>query len=121
LDSITRMEQLSYENRAINKDNTLTPSIENENITIDISGVSYKYNDEMDWVINELSLEIRQGEKNVILGKSGTGKSTLLKMLAGIIQPQEGSIRLNGVRMEQEYLGKLVSVLNQKAHLFHTT
>src|SRR5699024_5448244 len=53
--------------------------------------------------------------------KSGTGKSTLLKMLAGIIQPQEGSIRLNGVRMEQEYLGKLVSVLNQKAHLFHTT
>src|SRR5699024_2965692 len=66
LDSITRMEQLSYENRAINKDNTLTPSIENENITIDISGVSYKYNDETDWVFNVFSLEIHQGEKIAI-------------------------------------------------------
>lgn len=121
LDSITRMEQLSYDNQATKKDNVLTPSLKNEHITIEISGVSYKYNRETEWVIDDLSLEIPQGEKIAVLGKSGTGKSTLLKMLAGMIKPEKGSIRLNGVQMEQAYLGELVSVLNQKAHLFHTT
>lgn len=121
LDSVSRMEQLSYDETALTIENTLTPSIENERITIEITDMSYRYHEETPWVIDNLSLAIPQGEKIAILGKSGTGKSTLLKILAGIIKPDEGTIRLNGVQMEQAYLGKLVSVLNQKAHLFHTT
>lgn len=121
VDSVERMEQLTYKGTEKERSNILIPSIDDQQVTIDLSEVTYRYNPDTSLVIDELSLTISQGEKIAILGKSGTGKSTLLKILAGMIQPESGSIRLNGVDMDQSYLGSVVSVLNQKAHLFHTT
>src|SRR5699024_6192637 len=53
--------------------------------------------------------------------KSGTGKSTLLKLLSGMIQPHSGKAMLDGVEIGSHVLSQQISVLNQKPHLFHTT
>ncbi len=47
-------------------------------------------------VVNHVSLEIRDGELFVLLGESGSGKSTVLRMIAGLIEPDSGQIQLNG-------------------------
>jgi ABC-type Fe3+/spermidine/putrescine transport system ATPase subunit len=48
-------------------------------------------------VVSHLSLEIQEGELFVLLGSSGSGKSTILKLIAGLVPPDAGRIELNGV------------------------
>src|SRR5699024_9034509 len=67
------------------------------------------------------NLTILPGEKLGILGKSGTGKSTLLKLIAGVLEPDQGQVKVNGIDMKADYLAEAVSVLNQKPHLFNTS
>src|SRR5262245_21336455 len=47
-------------------------------------------------VVNNLSLQINEGELFVLLGASGSGKSTVLRMIAGLTHPNSGTIALNG-------------------------
>jgi phospholipid/cholesterol/gamma-HCH transport system ATP-binding protein len=58
-------------------------------------------------VLNNLNLTIREGETKVVIGRSGTGKSVLLKNIIGILNPDSGSIKINGVEVtalpEKEY------------------
>ena len=47
-------------------------------------------------VLDGLNLEIQKGQSMVIIGASGTGKSVLLKNIIGLLQPDQGSIKING-------------------------
>ena len=47
-------------------------------------------------VVNNVSLEILDGELFVMLGASGSGKSTILRMIAGLLEPDSGSIMISG-------------------------
>lgn len=48
------------------------------------------------WVVDQVSLEIQEGELFVLLGSSGSGKSTILRLIAGLAQPTSGRILLGG-------------------------
>lgn len=61
---------------------------------IDIRSVSKFFNSHK--VLNDLSLTINTGETCVIIGRSGCGKSVLLKHIVGILKPDEGSILIDG-------------------------
>lgn len=58
-------------------------------------------------VLDHINLNVCRGETKVIIGRSGTGKSVLLKSIIGIIRPDQGSIKINGVEVtdlaEKEY------------------
>ena len=75
-------------------------------------------------VLNGLSLKIPKGEITVIIGKSGAGKSVLLKHLIGLLKPDNGSILVEGkdiVKMDKKELNKIrehFGVLFQEAALF---
>lgn len=88
---------------------------------IHLQNLVFKYDETSDKVIDGLDMTIEAGEKIALLGKSGAGKSTVLKLLAGLIQPNEGKVLLNDRPMDKRYLAKAVAVLNQKPHLFHTS
>lgn len=53
-----------------------------------------RYSREKFWVLNDISLEVGQGETVGIIGKNGAGKSTLMKVLAGILAPDHGTVHI---------------------------
>jgi ABC-type Fe3+/spermidine/putrescine transport system ATPase subunit len=70
-------------------------------------------------VLKDFSLSINEGEMVALLGPSGTGKSTLLKLIAGIEQPDSGDIRFDGESILQTEPNKRGAVLMfQKSYLF---
>ncbi len=52
-------------------------------------------------VLDNVSFKIKQGETMVVLGLSGTGKSTLLKSIIGLIRPTSGKVLLNGINIDE--------------------
>src|SRR5215469_12274508 len=60
-------------------------------------------------VLNGIDLEVAQGETLAILGRSGTGKSVLLKLIIGLQRPDSGTVRIHG----QEITGLSLDRLNQ--------
>jgi putative ABC transport system ATP-binding protein len=62
---------------------------------LELSGVSKRF-DKQRWVLRQVSLQVRPGERVVLIGESGVGKSTLLNLCAGLDVADEGEIVLNG-------------------------
>lgn len=67
---------------------------------IELNSVSFRYNDNMPNVIDDLSLKIRHGQYVAIVGKTGCGKSTLVRLLLGFEKPQKGAIYYDGRDMQ---------------------
>ena len=61
---------------------------------IEIKNLSKAFGDKK--VLEDINLYIRRGEFLTLLGPSGCGKTTLLRMIAGFLQPDEGSILMEG-------------------------
>ncbi len=63
---------------------------------IEMNNVSFRYTENMPLVLDNLSLKIRPGQYVAIVGKTGCGKSTLMRLLLGFEQPQKGAIYYDG-------------------------
>ncbi len=61
---------------------------------VEIDNISFRYSDDGRQVINNLSLNIKKGEKICLVGENGCGKTTLTKLIMGILSLREGSIRI---------------------------
>ena len=68
------------------------PQVEYLSGAIEISDLSFRYNDEGNWLFRHLNLNIQPGEYVAVVGPSGCGKSTLLRLLLGFEHPQAGGV-----------------------------
>lgn len=97
-----------------------------ENITklrgaIELTHVSFRYNDSMPNVINDLSLRVSPGEYLAIVGPTGCGKSTLMRLLLGFEIPQKGLITYDKkdiMKIDLASLRKKIGVVMQDGKLF---
>lgn len=83
--------------------------------------VSFGYSKDGEPTVNNLDLTLQPGEKVAILGKIGSGKSTMLKLAAGLYEPQQGNISLDDVDLRQidpHFLRNQVVLLEQNPRLF---
>lgn len=98
------------------------PDISEENRgTIALENITYRYPETAVDILNGVSLNVEAGKKVAILGRSGVGKSTLLKLLTGALEPTTGVVRIEGNEAQTNLLAHSISILNQKSHLFDTT
>lgn len=91
---------------------------------IEFKNVSYKYEGASQPVIKNLTFKIPAGRKVAIVGKMGSGKSTLSRLIAGMIQPTEGAILIDGVdvrQIDEADLRKNVGIMLQDSWLFSGT
>lgn len=63
---------------------------------IEGKNLSFRYHEKMPWILKDVSLTIKEGERVGLVGPSGYGKSTLVRILSGYLNPQEGSVLLDG-------------------------
>ena len=63
---------------------------------IEVSGLSFRYADGEPWVLKECQFVVEEGEAVAIVGASGCGKTTLMKLLLGLLHPAEGAISVGG-------------------------
>ncbi|MBL38597.1 MAG: ABC transporter ATP-binding protein [Xanthomonadales bacterium] len=64
---------------------------------IEMRGVCYRHSDTGPWNLDSVNLSIEKGEKVVVLGETGAGKSTLADLLMGLLEPCEGEILVDGL------------------------
>nr|WP_242426575.1 peptidase domain-containing ABC transporter [Metallibacterium scheffleri] len=72
--------------------------------SIQVRNLGFRYAEGEAWIVRHLDLDIAAGESVAIAGPSGMGKTTLAKLLLGLLEPQEGEIRIGGIELKR--LGK---------------
>lgn len=63
---------------------------------IEIKGVSFRYAGQTEWALQDVTLEIKPGEKIALVGENGSGKTTLIKLLTRLYEPTTGEILYQG-------------------------
>ena len=89
---------------------------------IKLENVSFRYNENAPLVVDDLSLEIREGEYIAIVGQTGCGKSTLTRLLLGFEKPISGEIFFDGHNIKDVDLISLrrnIGTVMQNGSLFH--
>lgn len=89
---------------------------------IELNNVSFRYNESTPNIIDDLSLKIRPGQYVAIVGKTGCGKSTLMRLLLGFEQPQKGAIYYDGKDLNSidlKSLRRKIGVVMQEGRLFN--
>lgn len=91
---------------------------EKNQVLADLSHVSFSYDSKL--ILQDISLSIQIGEHIGIVGESGCGKSTFLKILAGLLPPSSGSVSILGKTIPSD-IRKQVSIVMQSAMLLPMT
>ena len=89
---------------------------------IEIDNLKVKYLPSLDYVLRGLTVTVRTGESVGIVGRTGAGKSTLFKALAGTFEDYKGSIKIGGVELkdiELKSLRRSISIVPQDPYLFN--
>ena len=104
------------------KNNNPVPS--SINGTIEFNNVTYIYPDTNIKALDRVSFTIKKGETLAILGKTGSGKSTILDLIGRLYDVQEGTIKIDGTAIDQIHLKSLrdhIGYVPQDAFLFSDT
>lgn len=98
--------------------NKVLPAIEGR---VDFDNVSYHYPDGDKKVVKDFDLHVSPGECIAIVGSSGSGKSTIINLLIGLLEPTEGDILIDGIplnEMSRPTYRHFISVVPQNSILF---
>jgi ATP-binding cassette subfamily B protein len=91
---------------------------------IDFENVSYHYPNEEKYVVKNFNLHVKKGERIALVGTSGSGKSTVINLIIGLLSPSNGRILVDGKPLDelplQDYR-RFLSVVPQNSILFSGT
>ncbi len=88
---------------------------------IELNNVSFRYSENMPLIIDNMSLKIRPGQYVAIVGKTGCGKSTLMRLMLGFEKPQKGAVYFDGKDLQcidLRSLRRRIGVVMQNGKLF---
>ncbi|CAH7164476.1 ABC transporter permease [Vibrio chagasii] len=92
--------------------------------SLEFKNVSFRYKDDAPYVLKNVSFVLEKGHQIALVGSTGSGKSTILRLISKTYQDYEGSILLNGIELSQissEDSAHLFSMMMQDVHLFEET
>lgn len=92
-------------------------------LSIEFADVSFHYVDEL-WVLKQIAFSLKPGTVMGLLGHTGSGKSTLSRLLVRLYDPQEGCVRLGGVDLRDLHVKDLrahIGMVTQDVHILHAT
>ena len=84
---------------------------------LDIRGIGYRYNRSSHTALSDVSLRLEKGEILGLLGNNGAGKTTLVSVISGLLQPHQGTVKLDGKPVSLG--GRDVSLVPQEYAFYH--
>ncbi len=117
ISNVFAMNLDEYKDQVINHFEKSNSSLKNEKqeVIIDVKDVAFSY-DSKRTILENVNFQITRGERVAIVGKNGAGKSTIAKLLCGIIRPTNGHITLNGenyLKYSIKEIGEMVGYVMQ--------
>jgi len=107
-DVLTALEKIGYvTDLELDRNKGTSVLTENTGLSIKAIDIRFGFPDERRKVIDELSFEIQANKKVLLKGKSGSGKTLLLQILAGIYQIEDGELAINGISITNYHRDKL--------------
>lgn len=106
------------------QENLAYPTCQLQEASLRIEGLSFRYDENEPWVLQNINLELLPGERLAIIGPSGAGKSTLINLLLRFWEYEKGKIYLGGYDLKSlppELVRSYFSVVSQQTHLFNAT
>lgn len=116
-----RIEEVLKEKSEYIEDGELTPEIDGR---IVFDNVSFKFDDTDKKLLDNISFEINKGETIAIVGRTGSGKSTLMNILTRMVDFQSGDIYLDGIsikNIKKKHIRKNIGIVLQNPFLFSKT
>ena len=92
-------------------------------LAVEFRDVSFRY-DETSWALREMTFRLPAGRVLGVVGRTGSGKSTLMRLVARLYDPTKGEVRLGGVGLQDTRLADLrrhVGVVTQDVQLFRAS
>ena len=121
-DTLTSIEKIgNLTDKPIEENGSVILPGSGKGLKLDMKAVSFSYNDETD-VLHNISLQINSGEKVCVMGKNSSGKSTLLRLIAGAYTDFKGAILLDDLPIGNYDLASIRSqtgVLLNQQDIFH--
>ncbi len=111
-------KEVAVKNGTIKEDKT------KEKGTIEFKNVSFKYPDAEEYILQDISFSVNQGETVAFIGSTGSGKSTLINLIPRFYDVSSGEILIDGVNVKDydlEYLYTKLGYVSQKAVMFNDT
>jgi ATP-binding cassette subfamily B protein len=116
--SISRLDKIFDQADEYTEDGNLEDGIKGK---IEFKDVSFKFNDTEENLLENVSFKINDGETIALIGKTGAGKSTLVKLLVRLLDHQDGEILIDGCDIttyKKRYLRDNIGVILQEPFLF---
>lgn len=91
---------------------------ENGEAFVEFRNVTFGYDERQ--ILKQLSFQVKQGEQVTLMGRTGAGKSTILKLLLGLYEPQEGEVRIQGIdaaNIRDDQKRRLFGYVEQTFHM----
>ncbi len=91
---------------------------------VSLDDVWFRYETDAPWTLEEIGAEIPAGTRTALVGETGSGKTTLAYLVARLYEPQQGTVRIDGVDvrdMTLESLAATVGLVSQETYLFHAS
>ncbi|HEY9885670.1 MAG TPA: ABC transporter ATP-binding protein, partial [Vampirovibrionales bacterium] len=95
-----------------------------QNTSIQFQDVSFQYNKDSEKVLKDITFKLAEGESLGLVGQTGSGKSTLIKLICRFYDPSEGSVHIDGINLKDVTpfdLRKEVLMIPQRSFLFSGT
>ncbi|MBN1897168.1 MAG: ATP-binding cassette domain-containing protein [Spirochaetes bacterium] len=89
-----------------------------QNIVLKVENLNFNYTPGSSYILSDVSLEIYKGEFIIIVGPRGEGKSTFLKIISGLILPEEGNVFYDGVNLKGIFKKELMEIHQRTGFVF---
>lgn len=89
--------------------------------SVELNNISFRYTDDGSWIIDHLNLKIPRGQYLAIVGTTGCGKTTLMRLMMGFETPKSGAVYYDGKdiqKLDQKSLRQQIGVVMQNGKLF---
>ncbi len=121
--SLKRIDEILH-NKLYPDEHFGNQTLTSQDCTIELKEVAFKYHEEEQLILKDLSLTLEPHKKIAIVGRSGQGKTTIFNLLLRYFDPTSGKILINGIdltQLSEETLRNTISIIRQNPYIFNTS